>query len=759
MANKWQYIRRTVTAWMMMLWMGVGCCQAMDMTVWQNISVDGQRNTVYCIAPQKDGSVLLGTGTGLYRKDESTLRHIGEGDWSTSRMNAILPMGERIYLGSNAGLMVYDPAEGSMQVLDGTLGEVRSLVEDGETMWIGSTNGVFIVESRRHPTAQACGDPVQPRVESRSEGLPNQSVYCLLKDSRGDVYAGTFAGLARWSRAEGRFERVMPEEMPNATSSFVNSIVEAPDGKSLLVGIHEALYRYEPESDRWTAMPFTGKMSIKCMAVRGDEVLIGCGDGLYALQGEQVSAYKHDGQNAQTIADNAIWSIATDGDGNLFVGHSRGLSVAGSGQVMRTIAYSDLAGTGEEGEVHAILRDREGVLWLGGTNGVLKVESRKSRGPHKPAQRGVSKVESKVEHLLANVMIRAIYEDSEGRLWFATDDGLKLYLPDANDFCTYHVTDAEGGHEAAWVYAVQEDSTYIYIGSYLGGLHRIAKSRLNGEGGKLIADESYNTTNSPMPNDLVRGIVATDAHTRFVLYYETDQVTRITSDGVFTPMDAAAMPAQPVVPQGYFCMYKDEATGATYLGGSDVVVEMDGDELSSLVEQLKHTRSPLLSWWAIVLYLLFVLVVAGNFVWFTYRKRHHEQKAAAMQEELQEAISHVKQRLTKTKDFIVPESEGEKQLRKIVRTVDENSFDSNLNVNTLSEKTGISPKQLYRIIKKEMNMSPLEYINSVRLSKAAKMLKEHKFSVSEVCYTCGFSTPSYFTKCFQDKFGCKPSEY
>ena len=722
----------------MLLWLGVCYCWGMDEPLWQNIPVDGQRNTVYCIVPQDDGSVLLGTGTGLYRKDEGTLHRLGDGDWSTSRINAILPIGERIYLGSNAGLLVYSLSDGSVQVLDGSLGEVRSLVGDGETLWIGSTNGVWQLSAISNQ---------QSAIRECSEGLPNQSVYCLLKDSRGELYAGTFAGLARWNTQTMSFDCLMPDDTQNATSSFVNCLVESPDGKSLLVGIHEALYRYEPEADRWTALPFVGKMSIKCLAVQGDEVLMGCGDGLYALQGELVTAYRHDGQNTQSIADNAIWSIATNDKGNLFVGHSRGLSVAGNGQVMHTIAYSDLAGAGEAGEVHAILRDRQGALWLGGTNGVLRVESQKS------------KVESKIEHLLPNVMIRAIYEDNEGQLWFATDDGLKLYLSEANDFCTYHVTDAQGNHEAAWVYAVQEDSTNMYIGSYLGGVHRIAKARFDAQGGKVQADCSYNTANSPMPNDFVRGLLRTADGTLWVQHYESDDVTRITSDGTITTMEATAMPAQPVVPQGYFCIYRDEAIGATYLGGSDVVVEMDGDELSTLVEQLKHTRSPLLSWWAITLYVLFVLVVAANFVWFTYRKRHHEQKAAAMQSELQEAITHVKQRLTKTKDFIVPESEGEKQLRKIVRTVDENSFDSNLNVNTLSEKTGISSKQLYRIIKKEMNMSPLEYINSVRLNKAAKMLGEHKFSVSEVCYTCGFSTPSYFTKCFQDKFGCKPSEY
>ena len=320
---------------------------------------------------------------------------------------------------------------------------------------------------------------------------------------------------------------------------------------------------------------------------------------------------------------------------------------------------------------------------------------------------------------------------------------------------TFYITDAEGLHEAAWVYTIQEDSLSLYIGSYLGGVHSIAKSRLLGDGGRLIADVSYNASNSPMPNDFVRNIIVEDGNTGWVQFWETDEVTRASTDGTFAVLPADALPSEAIPPQGYSCRYYDELTQSTLLGSADEIVEIGNGALQASIKRYDQLHSPFLSWWAITLYVLFVLVVAGNFAWFTYRKRHTERKA----QELDEALTHVKQRLTKTKDFIVPESQAEKQLVLIVKTVDENSSDSELNVNMLSQKTGIGTKQLYRTIKKEMGMSPIEYINDVRLNKAAKMLKEHKFSVSEVCYETGFSTPSYFTKCFQDKFGCKPSEY
>lgn len=80
-------------------------------------------------------------------------------------------------------------------------------------------------------------------------------------------------------------------------------------------------------------------------------------------------------------------------------------------------------------------------------------------------------------------------------------------------------------------------------------------------------------------------------------------------------------------------------------------------------------------------------------------------------------------------------------------------------MNLLCEKSGIAQKQLYRLIKKYMDISPLDYIRSVRLQKAAVLLSQQRFTVSEICYMVGFKTPSYFARCFQAQFGVKPSQY
>ena len=108
---------------------------------------------------------------------------------------------------------------------------------------------------------------------------------------------------------------------------------------------------------------------------------------------------------------------------------------------------------------------------------------------------------------------------------------------------------------------------------------------------------------------------------------------------------------------------------------------------------------------------------------------------------------------------IEAESNNEKQLAKIAKLIEENISDPDLNVNMLCEKSSVAQKQLYRLIKKYMGTSPLDYIRQVRLQKAAMLLSQQRFTVSEISYMVGFKTPSYFAKCFQAHYGVKPSQY
>lgn len=104
-------------------------------------------------------------------------------------------------------------------------------------------------------------------------------------------------------------------------------------------------------------------------------------------------------------------------------------------------------------------------------------------------------------------------------------------------------------------------------------------------------------------------------------------------------------------------------------------------------------------------------------------------------------------------------SYDEKFLADITRIIEDHIADSELNVNALCELSGIGNKQVYRKVKQLTGLSPVEYIKSIRMKKAAMLLEQQKFSVAEVMYMVGFSSSSYFSKCFQNEFGMTPKQF
>lgn len=91
--------------------------------------------------------------------------------------------------------------------------------------------------------------------------------------------------------------------------------------------------------------------------------------------------------------------------------------------------------------------------------------------------------------------------------------------------------------------------------------------------------------------------------------------------------------------------------------------------------------------------------------------------------------------------------------------IEENISNVDLNVTFLAAQMGVSRSSLFAKIKGLADVTPNEMIQLIRLKKAARLLQEHRYRVNEVAYMVGFSSPSYFSKCFTKQFGVKPAEF
>lgn len=85
--------------------------------------------------------------------------------------------------------------------------------------------------------------------------------------------------------------------------------------------------------------------------------------------------------------------------------------------------------------------------------------------------------------------------------------------------------------------------------------------------------------------------------------------------------------------------------------------------------------------------------------------------------------------------------------------------DSELNINDIAQNMNLSKSQLYRKVKSTTNYSPNELVRIIRLKSARDLLGQQRMTISEIAYETGFSSLSYFTKCFKELFKENPSEY
>jgi signal transduction histidine kinase/DNA-binding response OmpR family regulator/ligand-binding sensor domain-containing protein len=92
----------------------------------------------------------------------------------------------------------------------------------------------------------------------------------------------------------------------------------------------------------------------------------------------------------------------------------------------------------------------------------------------------------------------------------------------------------------------------------------------------------------------------------------------------------------------------------------------------------------------------------------------------------------------------------------VLNYINNNISDNDLNVEKLADELLLSRSKLYRKIKALTGLTANEFIRNIRLEKSKNYIENTEYSISEICYKVGFSSPSYFTKCFKIQYGVLP---
>ena len=104
-------------------------------------------------------------------------------------------------------------------------------------------------------------------------------------------------------------------------------------------------------------------------------------------------------------------------------------------------------------------------------------------------------------------------------------------------------------------------------------------------------------------------------------------------------------------------------------------------------------------------------------------------------------------------------SADERFLNRAIEIIENNMSDPDFDVDVFGKEIAFSHSQLRRKLKALTSQSPVEFIRTLRLKRAASLLEQAYGNVAEISYEVGFNNPSYFAECFRKQFGKSPSEY
>ena len=115
--------------------------------------------------------------------------------------------------------------------------------------------------------------------------------------------------------------------------------------------------------------------------------------------------------------------------------------------------------------------------------------------------------------------------------------------------------------------------------------------------------------------------------------------------------------------------------------------------------------------------------------------------------------------MTACSDVISKRQERSGNIIKTAKDYIDAHFDKDISLDDVSKVVNISPYYFSKIFKEESGLNFIEYLTNIRIEKAKNLLENSSLSVKEICVSCGYSDPNYFSRSFKKNVGVTPTEY
>lgn len=355
---------------------------------------------------------------------------------------------------------------------------VRAIVQDPQGfLWFGTQDGLNRYDGYSFAIFR--------HLRSDPHSLVHNTVQALAVDSRGVLWVGTVGGIDRFDRHTSWFIHY-PE-----VSESVTVIYSAPDG-ALWVGTAGAgLFRYDPETDRFIAVPagdesstfpYTDPRILALYQTRDGALWVGTEDsGLWTYRGDRSGRpcnYRHDPAKPYSLPCDRVTAMVQDASGRLWIGTGKAYEPTVGGLV----ALDPLSGQFrlyQEGLDHkhitAILEDGTSTLWVGMEEGLAVLDRAGGEADGGEALLRPYRHDPLDPYSLINDRIYTLYEDHAGVVWIGTDGGVSRYVREKNRFGLYRQDPQDPNSLGApRVGAVLKDRDGIlWVGLHAGGLDRV----------------------------------------------------------------------------------------------------------------------------------------------------------------------------------------------------------------------------------------------------------------------------------------------
>lgn len=449
-------------------------------------AMEDYNDPAYTALQDSSGYVWIGTQTGLLRYDGC---HVVRYQYSPDDPNSLCnshvssllywPDAGKMIAGTDAGVSVYDFMDDDFSTVSacGYL-QVKALLRDADTLYVGTVDGLLRFNL---PDGN-----ISAGMQPDTAFVVDDHIACIRKNGS-TVSFGAYDCFYTYDSFSGKIRKFSLE----TERKLVLDILAEDGGQVYWLGTEQGLVRYDTES--MTSEVVIGNIPVKHFLKDTEgRIWIGTDDGLYIRDAGGYSQYRHESGNDNSLTDNVVWSISRGKDGDIFICTDAGLVIPEIPKYGTFRPLSSITDSREGLNISSMAIDPSGNLWLGGMNGLIMCRK------DNEGIRWYKSDRENPEMRLAHNKIRDLHNYGTG-LFAVSDGGLDRIDYRTGKIRHFNLLAPEGEHIITWMYSLAEDTQgRLWIGTFDGLLMIEDPDRLLTAGsGEYRSDRLFNLNSSP----------------------------------------------------------------------------------------------------------------------------------------------------------------------------------------------------------------------------------------------------------------------